>query len=416
MNITLLTYGSRGDVEPFIALADGLTASGWQVHLAAPEAFRFLLENPAVTFTGLPGQPSELVQRLEEIPGRNLARTVRSAAGFVFPIAAETMKRCQDACVDADVIVHTFLLTLAGYEIARERSIPNLSALFFPVFAPTKAFSAPNMPLIPLAPLRYASHQLTSQLFWQGSRLLYRRLKREHPLLPDLSGWPFSSREAPPILFAFSPSVVPRPSDWGGNIHITGYWTAPDPGVWVPQKRLAEFLKAGPAPVCLGTGSTTGKTAGRLTETFIQAVRQTGQRAVIVGTDPGFHLLDSILLLHSAPYSWLFPRCAAVVHHGGAGTTAAGLRAGIPNIVVPVTSDQPFWGERVRSLGAGPAPIPASRISPAALAGAINEAIHNPAIQLCARETGARLQNENGVQRAVEQIERTAASWPASER
>jgi len=172
MNITLLTYGSRGDVEPFIALADGLTASGWQVHLAAPEAFRFLLENPAVTFTGLPGQPSELVQRLEEIPGRNLARTVRSAAGFVFPIAAETMKRCQDACVDADVIVHTFLLTLAGYEIARERSIPNLSALFFPVFAPTKAFSAPNMPLIPLAPLRYASHQLTSQLLWQGSRLL----------------------------------------------------------------------------------------------------------------------------------------------------------------------------------------------------------------------------------------------------
>ncbi|MBN1266296.1 MAG: glycosyltransferase family 1 protein [Anaerolineales bacterium] len=408
MNITLLTYGSRGDVEPFLALANGLTNSGWQVHLAAPAVFLPLLNNPQVRYTGFPGEPSEIVQRLNQTSSWNLVRTVGGMMGFVLPIAAEVLEKARLACSDADVIVHTFLLTQAGYELARERSIPNLSALFFPVFAPTKAFPSPNMPDLPWGLYRRATHSFTTSVFWQGSRITYNRMRRDYPHFPALSGWPFhrSCPDPPPILFAFSPQVVPRPTDWGPNNHVTGYWTDPEPPEWSPPRDLLNFLTNGPPPVCLGTGSSSDRAAEKLAASFIDACRHSGQRGVVVGNQSVL-LPDNVFLIKDAPYSWLFPRCSSVIHHGGAGTTAAGLRAGVPNIILPISSDQPFWAARVFALGVGPAPIPARKVNSTNLTAAMKAALESATMRQQAAKLGQSLQAENGVQRAIDWIEST---------
>lgn len=409
MNITLLTYGSRGDVEPFLALADALTASGWQVHLAAPEAYHSLLANPLVRFTGLPGSPSEIVRRLEHVSCRGLHRTIGTMMDFVQPIAIEVLEKARLASADADVLVHSFLLTIAGSEIARERGIPHLSAQFFPVFAPTRSFSAPNMPGLPAGVLSLLSHGLLSRIFWHGSRLAYRRLQRSHSGLRDLTSWPFAARNPspPPLLFAFSPQVIPRPHDWGRHVHITGYWINEQLPDFHPAPGLMQFLDAGPPPVCLGAGSSSNKTTARLARAFVHACRTMGMRGVVVGGNALKDLSDSILQVDTVPYSWLFPRCAAVVHHGGAGTTAAALRAGIPNVVLPITSDQPFWARRVHALGAGPAPIPAGRVTPEKLASSLHTALTDTDIRRKAARLGRSLRKEDGVQRAVEWIEST---------
>jgi len=419
MKITLMTYGSRGDVEPFLSLADGLTEAGWQVHLAAPAAYRHLLINPAVQFTGLPGEPADIVRRLGEVSNRNIPGTIRSMMGFVLPIAAEVLEKVQLASAGADVIVHTFLLTLAGCEISREQRIPQLSAQFFPVFAPTQAFPAPNFDRLPGSILRQLSHELMSQTFWHGSRIAYRRLQRQHPGLPDLSGWPFTTRrrtlhskphpcgspEPPPLLFAFSPQVVPRPADWGSHVHMTGYWMCQSPEHWQPPATLVQFLEAGPPPVCFGAGSSAGRTTDTLTSAFIGACSQSGTRGVLAGRQQVSDLPQSIMQVDDVPYSWLFPRCAVVVHHGGAGTTAAGLHAGVPNVVLPVTSDQPFWARRVYELGVGTEPIPARRVTPERLGDALKNALSDSGLKQRAAGLGRRLQQEDGVQRAVEWIE-----------
>jgi sterol 3beta-glucosyltransferase len=176
-----------------------------------------------------------------------------------------------------------------------------------------------------------------------------------------------------------------------------------DPGDWQPPRKLVDFLDAGPAPVSISFGSTVTRNPGELAETVADAVVASGQRGVLVG--PGWGSTDlpgSILALEAVPYGWLFPRMSAVVHHGGAGTTGAGLRAGVPNIIVPFTSDQPFWGRRVHELGVGPAPIPARKLSAERLARALVEATSSDEMRGCAEAVGKRIRAEDGVSRAIE--------------
>jgi UDP:flavonoid glycosyltransferase YjiC (YdhE family) len=206
------------------------------------------------------------------------------------------------------------------------------------------------------------------------------------------------------VLYGYSPHVIPPPPDWGADTHVTGYWFLDPPSGWTPPPALHEFLAAGPPPVYVGFGSMSSRNPQATAKLVLDALGAAGQRAVLLAGWSGLRpadLPDSVLMVDSVPFAWLFPRMAAVVHHGGAGTTAAGLRAGVPSIVVPFFGDQPYWGRRVAELGVGPAPIPRKRLTVEVLAGAIDRAVTDPVLRRRAAELGVRIRVEDGVARAV---------------
>ncbi len=415
MNITLLTYGSRGDVQPFVALAKGLQGRGHRVRLAAPGRFEGLAGQHGVPFVPLAGDPEVISARLNTA-GTNAVRAIAAIKDYVFEIALQVSRAAFGACEGADLLVHSFLFTVGGHSWAREHNIPDVSVQTFPMFAPTRAFPNPAMAWIPPGRLSALSHWLAAQVFWFGGNTGYPPARRANPdvTYPAKLAWPFDEkggRPRTPLVFAYSPSVLPRPAEWGTQIHVAGYFFLEEPD-YEPPAALAEFLEAGPAPVCVSFGSMVNRDARRMGVAVLEALERRGERGVFLSgwnawkpeNPPG-----NVLFLDSAPHGWLLPRCKAVVHHGGAGTTGAGLRAGVPNIVVPHAVDQPFWGMRVAALGAGPEPIPAGRLTAERLAAALAEADG----EVCRRragEAGALIRGENGVEKALEVVEKAGKS------
>ena len=410
-DISLLTYGTRGDVEPFIALAAGLQRAGFSARLAAPSVFEPLARAHGVSFHALPGDPARLARDLVSQAGTSWPGMVRAVSRYVAPLAAKVFRDVLACAADADLIVHTFLMTQAGHELALRAGIPSVSVQMFPVFAPTSAFPSVVSPDLPLGPLyRRWTHGFVTQVFWQGSRVLYRSVLRAEPGLPSLSGWPFAAPpgKRPRLMFAFSQHVVPPPSDWEGIAEVAGYWPLAAREGWNPPIELQRFLDGGPPPVYIGLGSA-GEAAGTAwIEMARAALLECGLRGVLnlgSGDPPLWPLPESMATVRDMPHPWLFPRMAAVVHHGGAGTTGAGLAAGVPTIVVPTTSDQPFWGRRVHALGVGPAPIPLRRLTAGSLARALSTALSDAGVRARAAELGERIRAEDGVGAAVERIE-----------
>jgi sterol 3beta-glucosyltransferase len=288
------------------------------------------------------------------------------------------------------------------------------------VFAPTSAFPSVVSPDLPLGGFyRRLTHGFVTQVFWQGGRLLYNSVRRTEPALPPLSGWPFSAVRSmrPLLLFAFSRHVVLPPADWAGIAEVTGYWPLGPREGWKPPADLERFLDASPPPVYIGLGSG-GEAAGAAWISNVRAaLEETGLRGVL---DPGSSrvgpdgLSETMFVVRAIPHTWLFPRVAAVVHHGGAGTTGASLAAGKATVVVPTTSDQPFWGRRVHALGVGPRPIPIRRLTAGNLAQAISVATSDSAMRSRADALGERIRAEDGVGVAVDRIARLLGRQPTA--
>ncbi len=409
MKITLLTYGSQGDVQPFVELGKGLVQAGHQVTLAAPGKFEFLTSEEQIKFMAFPGDPQQMVRDMVDKAGNNWWRMVRSMSSFVLPLGLEVSQIAHEACQNADLIVHSFLLTNTGYEIAREKSIPDISAQTFPVFTSTSEFASPATPDLPLGGLyRRLTHEFVTKTFWQGSRIIYRFIRKKHPELPPLTRWPFNPINdwRTPILYAFSPQVIPQPADWGEDAHITGYWFSNHDKYWKPDYHLVDFLENGSTPIAIVFGSTSTRKPDVIHRKVYEALKITNQRGIIIGNKP--EELDSEGIYWAKgyiPYDWLFKRSTAVIHHGGAGTTGKALRAGIPNIILPFTSDQPFWGRRVYKLGAGPKPIPPNKLSAVHLSAAIDSAINDQEMKNRVIKIGEDIRSEDGVAQAVRIIE-----------
>ncbi len=207
-----------------------------------------------------------------------------------------------------------------------------------------------------------------------------------------------------PFIYGFSPLVVQRACDWPAWHHITGYLFLNEEGHWSPPTGLVDFLANGPKPVYIGFGSMSGRTAQQLADLAIEAVTRAKQRAILLGGWAQAHqrdLPDDAYAIESAPHEWLFPQMATVVHHGGAGTTAAGLRAGVPSVLTPFFGDQPYWDRRVHALGVGPKPIMRKTLTAQRLAGAITQAVIDERMRCRAVQLGEQIWAEDGIATAV---------------
>jgi len=425
MNIAIIASGSRGDVEPYLALGKSLQHAGHTVRLVTHQNFEAYVSAHGVDFWAIPGNVQEIAQSAE--------MRERLAKGNFLVIMSQMAKEAQRsalamaeaglaACQGMDLVLAGIGGLFVGFALAQKLGIALIQAYYIP-FTPTGAYPSFLFPRLPSwlgGRFNRISYHLAHQLMWQGFRSADRLARQRVLGLPADSFWgPYRALDAQrfPILYGYSPSVIPPPSDWSANVHVTGYWFLDSATNWTPSPALSEFLEAGPPPVYVGFGSMSDQRPEEITALVLQALAMTRQRGIILSGWSGLraaNLPESVLMLESAPFSWLFPRVAAVVHHGGAGTTSAGLRAGVPSIVIPFMGDQPFWGRRVAELGAGPEPVPRKSLTVERLAAAIEKAVKDQTMRERAAELGMKIQAEDGVARAVavvNQIEDGRSAW-----
>src|SRR5919109_2839236 len=404
MKITILTYGSRGDVQPFLPLSFRLMEEGHSVKLAAPSRFQSLVEEQGIDFLSLSGDPEDLSRRLNEA-GHNFVRLLQELMNHAIEVGADVWRQTEEACQDADLILHTFTHVVGAHTLACEKNIPDIHIQTFPMFTPTGDYPNITMPHGMPSVFNRFTHQLSAKITWWTSRIGFERVRRRAGLVKRKLYWPFeqaSPRPPTPILCAWSPSVLPASNDWPPRVHVTGYYFFPLDNSYRPPAKLISFLERGKPPVCISFGSMVNRHKEKIDRIVREALKQTANRGIILSGWGGMQQPSSekLLYLEAAPHDWLLPRCKTVIHHGGAGTTAAGLRAGIPNIVVPFLGDQPFWGARVHAIGAGPAPIRVKSLSVKKLVRAIFEAGSESVCER-AHAIGRQIRTECGTGEAV---------------
>jgi UDP:flavonoid glycosyltransferase YjiC (YdhE family) len=316
---------------------------------------------------------------------------------------------------EADIIISGLGGILVGASVAEKLGLSLIQAYNVPL-TPTAAFPGVLVPWLSVWPYSIShrlSHWLTRQVVWQTARFAGNRARIEQLGLPSapLAGM-FDSEifRSGPVLYGFSPTILPRPADWEDRIHVTGYWFADEPDSWVPPPELLEFLQSGPTPVYVGFGSMSSEKPREMMRVILDALAMHRRRAVVHSGWAGLAstcLPKNVLVIGSVPHSWLFPRVSVIVHHGGAGTTAAAIRAGVPSVVVPFHGDQPFWADLTDRLGVGTKPIPRRRLTAGRLATAIETALEDDALRRRAAELGDRVRKEDGVAKAVKIIEGT---------
>jgi sterol 3beta-glucosyltransferase len=414
ITITIVASGTRGDVQPYIALGQGLQKAGYDVRLLASENFKSLATEAGLAFGSTGMSAEERIQSDEwrkTIEGGNFFAIMRRMQAEMKQAAAESARQTAPLLEGSHLIIAGIVGLTGVYTTAEKLNIPFMQAYLVP-FTPTRAFSTPLVPKLPLGnALNRLSFHATRQIFWQSFKVSD-TVTRQMLGLPKQSFWgPFRSlaRQQTPILYGYSQHVLPRPLDWADHHHVTGYWFLDEPAGWNPPADLIAFLNAGDPPVYIGFGSMVSRNPQETGQIALEALERSGRRGILAAGWGGLQpkdLPDTIHLVSSLPHSWLFPRMAAVVHHGGAGTTAAGLRAGVPSIVVPFNVDQPFWGQRVAALGVGPQPIPRKKLTSERLANAMTEALANNVMRQRASDLGQKIRAEAGIGNAVAVIDR----------
>lgn len=415
MRITVVAVGSRGDTQPFVALAQRLSQAGHTVRVCAGDNFADFITGYGLEFAPLGVDMHYVVNvRMPEVleSGRNIIQTLRTIAREGMVWADQMWEGVQAACVDSEALVAN-ILGVGAYNIAERRGIPLVWVYSVPMVGRTR--TAPPM-LFPiqrdLGPVNRLTHRLMEFGIWQAMRRPVNKWRRESRMEPlPFFGWPFDKLRGRlvPTLYGHSPAVLPKPIDWPTHYHTTGYWFLDAPEQWQPPDHLVDFLDSGPAPIYIGFGSMSNREPEEVTEIVLAALKKSGQRGLLFtgwGGVSASDMPDDVLLMERAPHDWIFPRMAGVVHHGGVGTTAAGFRAGVPTLVVPFFGDQFFWGRKAHELGVGVQPVPRKKLDGDRLATAIQQLTEDESIRQRAAHLGQRIRAEDGCGKAVGLIDR----------
>lgn len=410
MRVAIHTLGTRGDVQPYLALALGLRAQGHDVLIAAPSQFEAFVGTRGIAFAPLPGEFLALM----ETPEAKAAMAGRGgfAAGFKMMKQFKPIGRKQLTAEWAAaerfrpelIIYHP--KAIAAPHIAEKLACPTVLASPLPGFTPTSAFASPLVPFRSLGPLNRLSHSVMAG----SADALFRKMIGEWRVTElEIGKRPRQKLLPRATLYAYSPHVVPIPSDWPDDVAVTGYWFLDDDKDWQPSPELQKFLEAGEAPVYVGFGSMPGIDPQPLTALILEALSKSGKRGVLAtggGAIQGHMKGGQAHFIEGAPHQKLFPLMSACVHHGGAGTTAAALRAGVPSAICPFFGDQPFWATRIEDLGAGPRAIDIRKLTSGRLAAAILDATGSQSMQQRTEALGIAIRAEDGVANAISHLRR----------
>jgi sterol 3beta-glucosyltransferase len=407
--ITILAAGSRGDTQPYLALGAALKHAGHPVRIATFAIYEELVRGAGLELFPLSGDITQVVKSAagaEAMQADNPLKVLRSfntLKAFASGKQAEFYHACEGSNA---VIFHPG--PAIGYFIARKMKIPAILATPFPM-TPTREYPS----LISYAGPRLGkgynllTHKAFEQIMWSAGKSPTRDFwKKQFGKTPDDLSCPYGKADI--TVISCSNHVFPRPADWPDRVHQSGFWFLDEEPGWSPSSDLLDFLRGGEPPVYIGFGSLGDHNqAEATTRLALDALERSGMRGVLAtgwsGLSENMDMPSTVFRLKSAPHAWLFPRMAAVVHHGGAGTTAAGMRAGVPSIVVTYGNDTLAWGKRVFELGVGPRAIPRKKLSAEALAGAISAA-RSEAMQKAAAELGGKIRQENGAEDAAREI------------
>lgn len=409
--ITILTSGTRGDVQPYIALALQLQRTGYHVRIATHATFQPLIAAYGIDVAIVDGNPNTLLARYPQALtfNENLAHSIKATWHYlraVRPHFERMLYTAWNACRSTDALAVT-LPTTWGHSIAQRLGVPCIWTPVQPI-SRTTAFPSVFQPWRTSLGARYnyLTHLVLEQVLWQPWRVSinrWRRMTLDLSPLPAIGPYQQIYEDRIPFVYGFSAHVVPRPTDWPLSHTASGFWFLDQLTHWQPSSDLQAFLAAKPVPLAIGFGSMGERPAHTILPVVLTALERTGQRAVLQvdrRDRAGIDLPPTVFATDALPHDWLFPRVAAAVHHGGAGTTAASLRAGIPTIVVPFGVDQFFWGDRVAALQAGPTPIPARALAVERLTLAIERGLDGR-IRDRANLLGQQIRAEDGVGRAA---------------
>ncbi|THA63815.1 glycosyltransferase [Streptomyces sp. A0958] len=400
MRILIAAAGSRGDVAPYTGLGAALRAAGHDVALATTDAFAPLVRDAGLEFRGLPADPHK------GGAGTGRRELMRTAAAFI----ADLGQGFADAMADGtDLLLLSTTTAPLGWHLAEATGAPSLGV-----------YLQPTVPTGDFPPVVTGSRSLGRPANRAAGRFALRMTDRLYApavaRLRDRLGLPPASpaetrrrqeRANRPIVHGFSTALVPRPSDWRPGLHVVGNWWPHHAAAERLPTDLEDFLRAGPPPVLIGFGSMAAGEGERLSGVAVRALRRAGLRGILQAGSAGLAADgDDVLTVGDVPHALLFPRLAAVVHHAGAGTSAAALRAGVPAVTVPVTADQPFWARRLAAIGAADEPIPFRSLTAERLADALGRVVRQRAYAEAAAKAAHHMAGEDGAGRTVEVIQR----------
>ncbi|KAJ7267491.1 putative UDP-glucose,sterol transferase [Mycena rebaudengoi] len=418
LNIVIQVVGSRGDVQPFIALGNELQKHGHRVRLATHNVFEEFVRKSGLEFYPIGGDPEELMAYMVKNPGLipNMSSLRKGDIQRNRTMVAEMFEGCWRSCVEPDTVSQAPFVadaiianppSFAHIHCAQALSIP-VHLMFTMPWSSTRAFPHPlaNLKSTSTDPriANYISYGIVEWLTWQGLGDIANKWRRSHDLepVPITEGPGLADTLKIPFTYCWSPALVPKPEDWAPHIDVCGFFFR-EPLNYTPPPDLDAFLRAGSPPVYIGFGSIVIDDPQAMSALILQAVQAVGVRAII---SRGWSKLNgpplsNVFYLGDCPHEWLFQHVSAVVHHGGAGTTACGLLNGRPTTIVPFFGDQPFWGNMVAAAGAGPKPIAHRTLDAHNLAEAIAFCL-TPAAAAAAKGIANKMRSEQGVKSAVD--------------
>ncbi len=410
MRVLLYGFGSRGDVQPFIALGKGLQRAGYDVTLSVGRNFESWVRSEGLTFQPIAIDMEALVQTdtaKDWIDGRKQTAVaeVRSMKRMFDGVAAQVAEDVLAALDHFDTFISGVLTVEAMNAAAAVRGKTCIVGTMTP-WTPTRSGASGMNAPIPRGDsvvnliFGYVVEAMMSNVFGALSRAVRANLKlRPSTPVDYMRAW-----NQAPTLMGISPLVTPHPPDWGDNLHVTGYWFLDRAADWQPPPELTAFLDSGDPPVYIGFGSMSSRDPESTLRLMLAAIEKTGQRTLIHSGWAGMRADDlppNVRLIDSVPHDWLFPRMAAVIHHGGAGTTAAGLRAGVPSAVIAHIGDQPYWGRRIHELGVGAPPIRRHALTVENLSETIRLLTTDREMRVRAAAFGEQIRAEDGIGNAV---------------
>jgi len=404
MKITILATGSRGDLQPYIALGKSLRDKGQLVKIATLLDFQEFVRAHGLDYFPVKARLSTLLNSDVVANAKKVDNPVKFFQSFreLSNIAGELQSDLFDACEGSDLIIY-HPGAAVGYFAAQKMGIPAVLASPFPM-TPTSDYPALIFYQFPQFGGFYnkLTHKIFEKIMWMASKNPLKKFWiRQFGKPPQNFSCPFGKQTTKefPTIVSCSQYVFPNPKDWPDHVYNTGYWFLDEEPDWIPPQALVTFLNQGPAPVYVGFGSVTDSTRAKETlQLVIEGLRMAGCRGVLsLGGETEKFAAEDIFILDDVPHSWLFPQMSVVVHHGGAGTTAAGFRAGVPSVIIPHSNDQFAWGKRAYELGVASSPIPRQKLTSANLAAAIQYALKTETIQSAAM-LGKKIQSENGAE------------------